>query len=46
MLHPVATMLRNHLLQKWYALSDPAMEEGLIKVPTMRRLAGIELISD
>jgi IS5 family transposase len=29
-----------------YSLSDPAMEEALIEVPTMRRVAGIELISD
>ena len=43
---PLATMLRIHLLQQWYSLSDPAMEEALIEVPTMRRFAGIELISD
>ena len=39
-------LLRIHLLQQWYALSDLAMEEALIEVPTMRRFAGIELISD
>jgi IS5 family transposase len=39
-------MLRIHLLQQWYALSDPAMEEALIEVPTMRRFAGIDLVSD
>jgi IS5 family transposase len=39
-------MLRIHLLQQWYSLSDPAMEEALIEVPTMRRFAGIELIRD
>ena len=33
-------------MQQWYSLSDPAIEEALIKVPTMRRFAGIELISD
>jgi IS5 family transposase len=44
--YPLATMLRVHLLQQWYSLSDPAMEEALIEVPTMRRFAGIELISD
>ena len=44
--YPLATMLRIHLLQQWYSLSDPAMEEALIKTPTMRRFAGIELISD
>jgi IS5 family transposase len=44
--YPLATMLRIYLLQQWYSLSDPAMEEALIEVPTMRRFAGIELISD
>jgi len=44
--YPLAMMLRIHLLQHWYSLSDPAMEEALIEVPTMRRFAGIELISD
>ncbi len=36
----------SHLLQQWYNLSDPAMEDGLIEVPTMRRFAGIDMISD
>jgi IS5 family transposase len=44
--YPLTTMLRIHLLQQWYSLSDPAMEEALIEVPTMRRFVGIELISD
>jgi IS5 family transposase len=44
--YPLAKMLRIHLLQQWYALSDPVMEEDVIEVPTMRRFAGIELISD
>jgi IS5 family transposase len=39
-------MLRVHLLQQWYSLSEPAIEEALIEVPTMRRFAGSELISD
>ncbi len=26
--YPLATMLRIHFLQQWYALSDPAMEEA------------------
>jgi hypothetical protein len=38
-------MLRVHLLQEWYSLREPAMEEALIEMPTMRRFAGIELIS-
>ena len=44
--YPLATMLRIHLLQQWYCLSDPAMEEALIETPTMRRFASIELISE
>jgi IS5 family transposase len=39
-------MLRIHLQQQWYSLSDPAMEEAVIEVPTMRHIVGIELISD
>jgi len=27
--YPMETMLRVHLMQQWYALSDPAMEEAL-----------------
>jgi IS5 family transposase len=33
-------------MQQWYSLSDPAMEDALIEVLTMRRLAGIDIISD
>jgi IS5 family transposase len=32
--------------QHWYSLSDPAMEDALVEVPTMRRFAGIDLISE
>jgi len=39
-------LLRIHLLQQWYDLSDPAMEDALIEVATMRRFAGIALITD
>ena len=34
------------MLQQWYDLSDPALEDALIEVPTMRRFAGIVLISE
>jgi IS5 family transposase len=40
------TMLLIHLLQQCYYLNVAAMEEALIKVPTMQRFAGIDLISD
>ena len=36
-LFPLATMMRIHLMQQWYSLSDSAMEDVLIEVPTMRR---------
>jgi len=44
--YPLPTMLRIHLMQQWYSLSDPAMEDALIEVPTMRRFAGIDMLSD
>ena len=44
--YPLVTMLRIHLLQQWYDLSDPPMEDGLIEAPMMRRFAGIDMISD
>ena len=44
--YPLATMLRIHLLQQWYDLRDPAIEDALIEVPTMLRFAGIVMISD
>ena len=39
-------MLRIHLVQQWYDLSDPALDDALIKVPTMRRFSAIDLISE
>ncbi|BBJ96585.1 hypothetical protein Xcc1_23150 [Xanthomonas campestris pv. campestris] len=42
-------MLRIHLLQQWYALSDPAMEEALHEIPTLRRFAqlgGLDNVPD
>ena len=44
--YPLSTMMRIHLMQQWHILSVPAMEDALIKVPTMRRFVGIDLISD
>lgn len=43
---PAATMLRIHLIQQWSALSDPAMEDALYEVGSMRRFAGLELNED
>ncbi|WP_202844159.1 IS5 family transposase [Luteimonas saliphila] len=44
--HPYAmdAMLRIHLLQQWYALSDPAMEEALYEIASMRQFARLSLL--
>ncbi|MGH8399081.1 MAG: IS5 family transposase [Gammaproteobacteria bacterium] len=39
----LSSMLRIHFMQQWYALSDPAMEDALYEIESMRRFAGIEL---
>ena len=39
-------MLRIHLLQQWFTLSDPLMEEMLIDTPCFRRFAGIDMVSE
>jgi HEPN domain-containing protein len=44
--YPLATMLRIHLMQHWYYLSDPAMEDPLSEVLTMRRFAGSDLMRE
>ena len=36
-------MLRVHLMQNWFALSDPAMEEALYEITPMRVFAGLSL---
>lgn len=41
--YPLATMLRIHCLQLFYNLSDPAMEEALYEIESMRRFAGVRL---
>lgn len=41
--YPLSTMLRIHCLQQWYALSDPAMEEELYEIASMRKFAGLSL---
>ena len=41
--YPLATMLRIHCLQQWYSLSDPAMEDALYEVSSMRMFAGLSL---
>lgn len=39
-------MLRIYFLQQWFALSDPAMEDALYDIESLRRFAGIELGQD
>jgi len=41
--YPIATMLRVHLLQNWFGLSDPAMEEALYEIASMRQFARLTL---
>ena len=36
-------MLRIYFMQQWYGLSDPAMEDSLYDVESMRRFAGVDL---
>ncbi len=36
-------MLRTCFVQRWYALSDPAVEDALYDSTSMRRFAGIDL---
>lgn len=42
---PAATMLRIHLMQQWYALSDPAMEDALYEIEAMPRFYGRRYLS-
>ena len=41
--YPLETMLRVHLMQNWFGLSDPAMEEALYEIAPMRVFAGLSL---
>ena len=37
----LSTMLRVHLMQNWFSLSDPAMEDALYDMPALRQFAGL-----
>ncbi|MDP9996529.1 IS5 family transposase [Variovorax boronicumulans] len=39
--YPLQAMLRVHLMQNWFALSDPAMEEALYEIASLRTFAGL-----
>lgn len=43
---PLEIMLRIYFMQQWYGLSDPAMEDSLYDIESMRRFAGINLEVD
>jgi transposase, IS5 family len=39
----LSTMLRVHVMQHWHNMSDPAMEDALYEIQSMRRFAGLTL---
>lgn len=41
--YPLNVMLRIHCMQLFYNLSDPAMEDALYEIESMRRFAGLSL---
>ena len=41
--YPLEVMLRIYLLQKWFALSDPAMEEAPYEITSLRHFAHLSL---
>lgn len=41
--YPLTVMLRVHCMQLFYNLSDPAMEDALYEIESMRRFAGLSL---
>ncbi|WP_418150394.1 IS5 family transposase [Variovorax atrisoli] len=41
--YPLQAMLRVHLMQNWFALSDPSMEEALYEIASLRSFAGLGL---
>jgi IS5 family transposase len=41
--YPLEAMLRIHLMQNWFALSDPSMEEALYEIASLRNFAGLKL---
>lgn len=43
---PIESMLRIYFIQQWYGLSDPAAEEALYDIESMRRFAKLELVED
>ena len=43
---PLEGMLRIYFMQQWYGLSDPAMEDALYDIESLRRFADIDIEAD
>lgn len=43
---PIETMLRIYFAQQWFDLSDPAAEDALYDVESIRRFVGVDLAED
>lgn len=41
--YPLESIVRVHLMQNWFALSDPAMEEALYEIASLRTFAHLSL---
>jgi len=41
--YPLSSMLRIHCMQHWYNMSDPAMEDTLYEIDSMRKFTGLSL---
>ena len=41
--YPLESILRVHLMQNWFALSDPAMEEALYEIASLRSFGRLSL---
>ena len=43
---PLKMMLKIYFMQQWYKLSDPAMEDALYDIESLRRFADIDIERD
>jgi IS5 family transposase len=43
---PLERMLRIYFMQQWYGLSDPAVEDALYDIESLRRFADIDITAD
>ncbi len=41
--YPLESILRVHLMQNWFTYSDPAMEEALYEIASLRCFANLTL---